>query len=99
MHAFIIHTNSDLCTKDEKTCDRSEKIHLHVYNDKIRYRAYYKGKIYKMQNQRMPKQTAPTTVEGTRTRVRPGKRWKNETDEDLNIMEMNKKANVRVTEH
>jgi len=97
MHAFIIHNNSDLCTKDEKTCDRSEKIHLHAYNDKIGYRAYCKGKIYKMQNQRIPKQTAPNAVEGTRKRGRPRKIWKNENDEELNIMEMNNKANVRVT--
>jgi hypothetical protein len=42
---------------------------------------------------RMPKQTATTTVEGTRKRGRPRKRWKNEINEDLNIKEMNKKAN------
>ena len=54
------------CTRDEKTCDRSEKIHLHAYNVNTGYRAYYKGNNYKMHNQRMPKQTAPTTVEGTR---------------------------------
>jgi hypothetical protein len=45
----------------------------------------------------MPKQTAPTAVEGTRKRGRLRKIWKNETDEDLNTMGMNKKANVRVT--
>jgi hypothetical protein len=45
----------------------------------------------------MPKQTAPTTVEGTRKRGRPRERWKNETDEDLNIMAMNMQATVRVT--
>jgi hypothetical protein len=50
-----------------------------------------------MQNQGMPKQTAPIAVEGIRKRGRPRKIWKNENDEDLNIMEMNKKANVRVT--
>jgi hypothetical protein len=99
MHAFIIYNNSDLCTKDEKICDRSEKIHIHAYNDNIVYRANYpyKGTIYKMQNQRMPKQTAPTTVEGKRKRGRPRKRWKNENDEELTIMEMNKTANIRVT--
>jgi hypothetical protein len=39
-----------------------------------------------MQNQRMPKQIAAATIEGTRKRGRPHKRWKDEVEEDLNIM-------------
>jgi len=39
-----------------------------------------------MQNQRMPKQIAAATIEGTRKRGRPRKRWKDEVEEDLNIM-------------
>jgi hypothetical protein len=39
-----------------------------------------------MQNQRMPKQIAVATIEGTRKRERPHKRWKDEVEEDLNIM-------------
>jgi hypothetical protein len=34
----------------------------------------------------MPKQIASATIEGTRKRGRPRKRWKNEVEEDLNIM-------------
>jgi hypothetical protein len=34
----------------------------------------------------MPKQIAATTIEGKRKRGRPRKRWKNEVEEDLNIM-------------
>jgi hypothetical protein len=44
------------------------------------------GHVERMQNQRMPKQTAAVTTEGTRKRGRPGKRWKDEVEEDLNIM-------------
>jgi hypothetical protein len=40
----------------------------------------------KIENQRMPKQIASATIEGTRKRGRPRKRWKNEVEEDLNIM-------------
>jgi hypothetical protein len=42
------------------------------------------GHVKRMQNQRMPKHIAAATVEGTRKRVRPHKRWKNEAEEDLN---------------
>jgi hypothetical protein len=35
---------------------------------------------------RMPKQIAADTIEGTRKRGRPRKRWKDEVEEDLNIM-------------
>jgi hypothetical protein len=34
----------------------------------------------------MPKQTAAATIEGTRKRGRPHKRWKDKDEEDLNIM-------------
>jgi hypothetical protein len=34
----------------------------------------------------MPKQIAAATIEGTRKRGRPRKRWKDEAEEDLNII-------------
>jgi ribosomal protein L21E len=34
----------------------------------------------------MTKQIATATIEGTRKRGRPHKRWKGEVEEDLNIM-------------
>jgi hypothetical protein len=34
----------------------------------------------------MPKQIAAATIEGTRKRGRPRKRWKDEFEEDLNIV-------------
>jgi hypothetical protein len=34
----------------------------------------------------MPKQIATTTLEGTRKRGRPRKRWTDEVEEDLNMM-------------
>jgi hypothetical protein len=34
----------------------------------------------------MPKQIAAATIEGIRKRGRPRKRWKDEVEEDLNIM-------------
>jgi hypothetical protein len=43
------------------------------------------GHVKRMQNQRMPKQIAATTIEGSK-RGRPRKRWKDEAEEDLNIM-------------
>jgi hypothetical protein len=39
-----------------------------------------------MQTQRIPKQIAAATVEGTRKRGRPRKIWKDEVEEKLNIM-------------
>jgi hypothetical protein len=39
-----------------------------------------------MQNQRMAKQIAAATIGGTRKRGRPRKRWKDEVEDDLNIM-------------
>jgi hypothetical protein len=39
-----------------------------------------------LQNQRMTKQISAATIEGTRKRGRPRKRWKDEVEEDLNIM-------------
>jgi hypothetical protein len=43
------------------------------------------GHVERMQNQRMPKQIAAATIEGKRKRGKPGKRWKDEVEEDLNI--------------
>jgi hypothetical protein len=42
--------------------------------------------VERMQNQRMPKQIAAATIEGTRKRGRSRKRWKDEVQEDLNII-------------
>jgi hypothetical protein len=39
-----------------------------------------------MQNQRIPKQIATDTIEGTRKRKRPRKRWRDEAEEGLNVM-------------
>jgi hypothetical protein len=36
----------------------------------------------------MPKQIAATIIEGIRKRGRPRKRWKDEVEEDLNVMEI-----------
>jgi hypothetical protein len=44
------------------------------------------GHVERMKNQRMSKQIAAATTEGTRKRGRPRKRWKDEVEEDLNIM-------------
>jgi hypothetical protein len=44
------------------------------------------GHVERMQNQRMPKQIAAATTEGTRKRGRPCKIWKDEVEEDLNIV-------------
>jgi hypothetical protein len=44
------------------------------------------GHVERMKNQRMPKQIAAATTEGIRKRGRPCKRWKDEVEEDLNIM-------------
>jgi hypothetical protein len=41
-----------------------------------------------MNDERMPKQTMTTKVEGTRKRGRPRKRWIDEVEEDLKIMEI-----------
>jgi len=43
-----------------------------------------------MQNQQMPNQVATATVEGTRDRERPCKRWRVKVQEDLNIMGIKK---------
>jgi hypothetical protein len=42
-------------------------------------------KIKRQQNRGMPKQIVSATVEGTRTRERPRKRWRNEFEQDSNI--------------
>jgi hypothetical protein len=44
------------------------------------------GHVERMQNQRMPKQIAAATIRGTRKIGRPRKRWKDEVEDDLNIM-------------
>ena len=43
-------------------------------------------RVERMQNQRMPKQIATDTIEGTRKRKRPRKRWRDEVEEGLNVM-------------
>jgi hypothetical protein len=50
------------------------------------------GHVERMQNQRMPKQTAVATIEGTRKRGRPRKRWKDEVEEDLKYNGNKKRA-------
>jgi hypothetical protein len=45
----------------------------------------------RMQKQKLPKQIATAKMEGTRKR-RPGKRWRDEVEEDLNIMGIKKHA-------
>jgi hypothetical protein len=42
--------------------------------------------VQRMQNQRMAKKFATATMEGTRKRGRPRKRWKDDVEEDVNIM-------------
>jgi hypothetical protein len=44
------------------------------------------GHDERVKNQRIPKQIAVAKREGTRKRGRPRKRWKDEVEEDLNIM-------------
>jgi hypothetical protein len=44
------------------------------------------GHVKRMQNQWMPKQIATATMEQTKKRGRPRKRWRDEVEEDLNIM-------------
>jgi hypothetical protein len=53
-----------------------------IKSSRIRWYGY----VERMQNERMPKQIAVATIEGTRKRGRPRKRWKDEVEEDLNIM-------------
>jgi hypothetical protein len=45
-----------------------------------------------MQNQRIPKQTAAATIEGTRKRGMPRERWRDDFEGDLNITGINKKT-------
>jgi hypothetical protein len=44
------------------------------------------GHDERMKNQRIPKQIAVAKREGTRKRGRPRKRWKDEAEENMNIM-------------
>jgi hypothetical protein len=48
----------------------------------LRLRKY--GHIEKMQNQRMPKQIATATMEGTRKRGKPRKIWRDEVEKKYN---------------
>jgi hypothetical protein len=52
-------------------------------------RTRWYGHVERMHNQRMPKQIAAVTTEGTRKIGRPRKRWEDEFEEDLNIMGIN----------
>jgi hypothetical protein len=45
-----------------------------------------------MQNQEMPKQIAVTVMEGTRRRGRPGKTWRDEVGEAVNVSGVKKRA-------
>jgi len=54
-----------------------------------------RDRVERMQNQRMPKQIASGTVEGTRKRKRPRKRWRDEVEEGLNVMIKKGQAMVR----
>ena len=48
------------------------------------------GHVERVQNQRMEKQIATVTMERTRKRGRPRKRWRDEVEDDLNIMGIKK---------
>lgn len=50
----------------------------------IRLRWY--GHVERLKNQRMSKEIATVTMEGTRKRGRSRKRWRGEVEEDLNII-------------
>jgi len=39
-----------------------------------------------MQNQQLPKQTATASTEQTQKKERPGKKWRDEVKEDLNVI-------------
>jgi hypothetical protein len=43
------------------------------------------GHVERIQNQRMPKLISAATIEATMEIGRPGKRWKDVVEEDLNI--------------
>ena len=46
--------------------------------------------VERMQNHQMPNQVTTATVEGTRDRERPCKRWRGRIQEDLNVMRITK---------
>jgi hypothetical protein len=50
------------------------------------FRLRWCGHVERMRNQRMPKQMAAVTAEGTRDRRRPRTRWRDEVERDLHIM-------------
>jgi hypothetical protein len=49
-------------------------------------RTRWYGHVERMHFQRIPKQIAAVTTEGTRKIGRPRKRWEDEFEEDLNLM-------------
>jgi hypothetical protein len=54
------------------------------------------GHVERMQNQRMPKQIATSTMNVTMKRGKPSKRWRDEVEKDLNVMGIkNRQATVR----
>jgi len=46
--------------------------------------------VERMQNKQMPNQVTTATVEGTRDRERPCKRWRGKIQEDLNAVRIKK---------
>jgi hypothetical protein len=47
---------------------------------------FVKRDLFTKQNQQMPKQIAAAMMEVTRKKGRPCKRWRDEVEEDLNVM-------------
>jgi hypothetical protein len=58
---------------------------------------YFINALLKECEKKMPKQIAATAVEGIRKRGGPSRRWRDEVEEDLNVMGMDKTDNVRIT--
>ena len=54
------------------------------------FRLRWYGHVERMQTQRMPT-NYNTTMEGTGKRGRPRKRWRDEVEEDVNVMGMKNK--------
>jgi hypothetical protein len=74
----------------ENKNEQGDKRHLLQGVDIVKFikssRISWYGHVERMQNQRMPKQIAAATIEAIMERGRPRKRWKDEVEEDLNIM-------------